>query len=443
MLFQQSDNIVGKAFRDAMRNQEQRRKAATAYRLDLYSNALTEAVLEQIKRVYKKPEIITPVSVNVLRKIINRLACVYLQDATRQIDGTEQDQWIYGEIEDSAALPVKMKQCNRLTKLTGNTLLRPVWRNGKMSLDILTGDVLDVMCGDSPESLEAVLITHHPQSGRREEIEFSLWTPAEFQRLSYRGAVIESQPNPYERLPFVPVWSEPPTASFWLPGAEDLTLLQDAINERLTDLNYVLKFQSFGVGFIKGAKTKTARHDALESGPGSVFLLPEGADLGFASPDAPVDACLETIDRLMKWAAVSNGLPASSMSLTPSEESGVSKIVSNSELEEARRDDIAAFAKAEDLLFQLFRVIWNVHNPGRQMSESATLTTDFYDVKPVVTVSEQLKEWQGMMELGLMSPIDVLIEKNPDLTRDAAKAKLLEVRDELAEFGQLYSSDLT
>ncbi len=41
-----------------------------------------------------------------------------------------------------------------------------------------------------------------------------------------------------------------------------------------------------------------------------------------------------------------------------------------------------------------------------------------------------------MMELGLLSPVDVLIEKNPDLTRDMAKAKLLQIRDELAEFGQ-------
>ncbi len=419
-----------------MRNTETKRKAATAYRLDLYANAVTDSVLAQIQRVYKEPERITPVSVNIIRKVINRLACVYLQDATRTIDGTEQDQTIFSTIEDAASLPVMMKQANRFTKLTGNTLLRPVWRNGRMALDILTGDILDIQTGDSPEDLQSVLITHHPENGRTDQIEYSLWSAEQYQRLSYQGAVLESEPNPYGCLPFVPVWNTPPTSSFWLPGAEDLTLLQDAINERLTDLCYVLKFQSFGVGYVKGAKTKSARHDALESGPGSVFLLPEGADLGFAAPDAPVEACLEAIDRLMKWAAISNGLPASSMSLTPSEESGVSKIVSNSELEELRRDDIAMFAKAEDELFRLFRIVWNHHNPARKMSESATLTVDFYDVKPVVTASEQLKEWQGMMELGLMSPIDILIEKNPDLTRDMAKAKLLQVRDELAEFGQ-------
>lgn len=430
--------IADSAYRQALRDAQTQRKQSTALKLDLYSNALVDHVLEQIRRTYKTPENIAPVSVNILRKIVNRLASVYLQDATRTIDGTEQDKNIYATIEDSAALPVRMKQANRLAKLTGNALLRPVWRNGAMALDILTGDILDVHTGDSPEALTAVIITHYPQNGRADAITYSLWTPLEFQRLDHNGRTIATEPNPYGVLPFVPVWSQSPTDSFWLPGAEDLALLQNAINERLTDLCYTLRFQSFGVGYIKGGKAKATGPGitTLEAGPNAMLLLPDEAAVGFASPDAPVEACLEAIDRLMKWAAVSNGLPASSMSLTPTEESGLSKLVSNSELEEYRRDDIAAFARTEAQLFNLCRTVWNAHNPTQQLSEAATITIDFYDPKPTVTASEQLKEWQGMMELGLLSPVDVLIEKNPDLTRDMAKAKLLQIRDELAEFGQ-------
>ena len=430
--------IVQNAFRESMQNAQSQRKQSTAHRLDLYNNAIIEHMLEQIRTVYKTPEHVSPVTVNILRKIINRLACVYLQDATRTIDGTETDKHIYAVIEDSTALPVRMKQANRLAKLTGNVLLRPVWRNGAMALDILTGDILDVVTGDSPEDLISVLVTHHPQNGRSEEMSYSFWTALEFQRLDYKGKAIETMPNPYGVLPFIPVWSQPPTDCFWLPGAEDLALVQNAINERLTDLCYTLRFQSFGVGYVKGAKTKSTNlgTTVLEAGPSSMLLLPENAEVGFVSPQTPVEACLEAIDKLMKWAAVSNGLPASSMSLNPTEESGVSKVVSNSELEEHRRDDIAAFARTEAQLFNLCRIVWNVHNPTQQLSEAATITIDFYDPKPTVTASEQLKEWQGMMELGLLSPVDVLIEKNPDLTRDMAKAKLLQIRDELAEFGQ-------
>jgi hypothetical protein len=79
-------------------------------------------------------------------------------------------------------------------------------------------------------------------------------------------------------------------------------------------------------------------------------------------------------------------------------------------------------------------VVWNAHNPGRQIGEAATLTVDFYDPKPSASAIDQLKEWAGLLDLGLISPVDIMIERNPDLSRDDAKARLLEIRDEMNEF---------
>lgn len=429
-----SNSITDNAFRNAGLSAQQQRKNATALQLDLYNGALTDHLLAQIQRVYKNPEQISPVSINIIKKIVNRLGCVYLADATRTIDGGEQDQAIYGSIEDSAGLPTKMKTANRLSKLCGNALLRPVWRGGKMALDVLTGDILDVVTGDSPEELVSVTVTHWPDNGKSNEITYTVWTSAEVTHLDYRGAVTATEQNPYGVLPFVPVWGTPPTDSFWQVGSEDLVLVQNAINERLTDLCHTLRFQSFGVGYVKGTKGNKTNSGDMALGPGSMVFLPENGEVGFVSPKAPVEDVLEAIDRMMKWAAVSYSLPASSMSLDPTQESGVSKIVSNSELEELRRDDIAQFAKVEDQLFRLFRTVWNVHNPDSLISEAATLRADFYDPKPTVTATEQIKEWQGLLELGLISPVDILIQQNPDLTPDMARAKLLQIRDDLKEF---------
>lgn len=133
-------------------------------------------------------------------------------------------------------------------------------------------------------------------------------------------------------------------------------------------------------------------------------------------------------------AAVSNGLPAAALSLDPTEESGVSKLVGNRELEELRRDDVALFTGYERRLFDVFRVVWNTHNPTRPLSYNAALRVNFYDPKPSVSPQDQVKEWGNLMELGLLSPVDVLMERDPDLTRDDAKVRLLEIRDELKEF---------
>ena len=137
----------------------------------------------------------------------------------------------------------------------------------------------------------------------------------------------------------------------------------------------------------------------------------------------------------MKQAAVTNGLPASTMATETSDESGVARIVGNRELEEMRSDDIALFTEYERRLFDVFRVVWNVHNPGRQLSDKVVLLVNFYDPRPTMTATEQAALWERLLGMGLLSPVDIMMERDPDLTRDEAKARLLTIRDEIGEFG--------
>ena len=438
MIESQAERVIQEAFKRAVLQANSLRKGDATLKLDYYNDSQASHILLQIQKFYKHPEKIDPVSVNIVRKIIKAVSVVYLQDAVRTVTGTEQDRAIYGEIEDSTALPLRMKMANRYSKLLGTILLRPVFRNSAMELDILTPDVLDVITGDSPEDLRGVMITLFDDSGKASEIQYSLWTPKTVQRLDYRYNLISQEPNPYGILPFVAAFSSPPTDDFWLPGANDLIMTQNAVNKRLTDIWRTLDFQSNGILYVKGAKMPGNKQGVntaeLDVGPNAAVFLPEHGEVGFAAPKAPVQDTLAAIEFLMKQAAITNGLPAGSMSLNPTEQSGVSRIVANTELEELRRDDIAMFARVERQLFHSIRTVWNVHNPANRMSDAATLLVDFYDPKPVVSVAEQVKEWQGLLELGLISPVDILIERNPDLTREDAKAELLRIRDELQEF---------
>ena len=382
-----------------------------------------------------RPEEFDVVYLNIVKKIIKALATVYLADATRTVEGSPQDKAIYAEVEITAALPVKMKAANRYAKLCGNVMLRPVWRNGQMQLDVLTPDILDVSTGSTPEDVRAVLVTFYAESGRADETEYNLWTAEEYRRLDWRGNTLQAEPNPYSVIPVVSVFNHAPTDSYWQTGASnDLMTIQDAVTNRLINSLYVQDLQGFGLPWTKGAGKMP--EEVLRLSAGTMLNLPEKGEVGFAAPNAPTTDNLAVIDFLMKQAAVTNGLPAATMSTDPTKESGVSKIVGNTELEEQRRDDIALFAGYEQQLFQMFRTVWNVHNPHRQMSEAATLRVNFYDPKPSVSGYEQAKEWRELTDLGLISPVDIMIERDPDLTREEAKARLLEIRAEIKEFDQ-------
>jgi len=432
-----AESLVQTAYRNALREADTRRKRDAARMLDFYHAVQVPYIQEQLSR--ERPgetERYNPVFINAVRKVVNALATVYLSDAVRVVlDGKPSDTEIYAEIESSTQMPTKMKLSNRYVTLLGTIMLRAVWRNGKMDLDVLTGDVLDVVTGDTPEDVIAVLVTFD-RSGRNEEIEYDLWTAETYQRLNYRGYILESEPNPYGVIPFIPVFSHVPTETFWFPGAADLIVVQDEVNRRLTNLSYTADLQGFGLLWTRGAtEARGGKIPDFIANPGSYVGLPKDGEIGFASPNAPIQDILAMVDFLLKQAAITNGLTASSMSTNPTQESGISKLVGNSELEEQRRDSIALFAGYEQKLFDLFRIVWNHHNPQRPMSEAATLRVDFYDPKPVLSGLEQAKEWDLLLDRGLISPVDIMIERNPDLTREEAKQRLLEIRAEIKEYG--------
>jgi len=408
----------------------QARKEAAAKRIAYYFDEQLEYLESKLDELFSDPSSMVKVELNIVKKIINNLSQTYREPPSRIIDGSKKDQELYSEMLEGCNLNIKMKQASRMCKLLKSILLRPVWRNDKLDLDILTGNILDVETGDSPEDLRKVLITDYGNADNIEDITFSLWTPERWSRLDYRGNVIEQGKNPYNLLPFIPLFDYPPISSaFWLPGGDDLISLQDTINIKLVDLVYLLAQQSFGVGYIKGV----AGGGSVKVDPGSLVELPENGEIGFEAQKAEIEEVVEAIDKIIKWACVSNGLSAASMSTDASEASGLSKLVDKQELSEMRQDDISQFRSYEKQLFNVMRVVWNIHS-SKKLSESATLKIDFADPSSEVDPKTQAAAWDLQLAMGVISQVDIAMELNPDLaTREDALAHLLKVKEEINE----------
>lgn len=426
MIFSQAGNIVKESFLASTVAANRERKEIAAKRIDYYYHFQSEYISKQLARYVTKVDSLRPCFVNIVKKIINQLAMVYIQDATRTLSSaSKSDIEIFQRIERTASLGARWKQANRLAKLCGVVMLRPVFRDGMLEIDILTPDILDITTDDTPEHIASVMITHYPDSARDSELTYSLWTPDYVRTLDYRGWCIQEAENPYQMIPFCPVWNQLPTDVFWTQGAEDLIVLQEAFNEKLTDLLYILRMQGFGVGYVKGMRGELSHVD-----PGTIFNLPVDGELGFAKTQAPVTDTLAVLDFILKQAAVSNGLPASSLTTDPTDESGIARIAGNRELEEVRRDDIELFRKYERNLFNIIRIVWNTHNPCQKISEKAELFIDFYDPAPRIDPEKQAALWDSLLSMGIISPVDIMLERNPDLSRDEAKARLLEIQEE-------------
>lgn len=429
MLFQSIvPHTLSQIFNEANYTENQLRKEDARKRI-LYFEDEQEAYIEsELSNYFSDVTKLKICFINLVKKIVNNLAMVYIQDAKREIDGTNRDSEIFAEIVQSTALPIKMKTVNRYCVLLKTLLIRPLWRNNKMDLDIITPDIADVKTGDSNEILEQVIVTHYPESGKNEEITFSSWSDKEFKKYDYRGNIVEALPNPYLRIPYIPVWDRCPMSSFWLSGGSDLIVAQESVSEKLTDLLYTVRHQGFSTGYIKQGNQSGG---TIHADPGTLIELGENGEVGYASAKAPIREIIEAIEFIITQTAIANGLSASSLSSKTIDESGVARIAGNRELEELRRDQLALYSTYEDNLWDMFKVVWNVHNPNRKISESAKLLIDFYDPKPVLSPDKQAETWDRLIASGIASPVDAILERNPDLsTREDALAHLIKIREE-------------
>ena len=404
------------------------RKTETAKRLNFYYDDQLTQLTTQLEALFADPSNMIKVELNIVKKIIKSLAQTYRDRPIRNIEGAGKDKEIYKKITEDCALDVKMKQVSRLVKLCKTILVKVVFRQGKIDLDILTGNILDVVTGDSPQELKEVLVTDYGDSGRLEEVEYSYWTPESFQRLDYQGRAIKDAKNPYHVLPFITIFDYAPTGSdFWLQGGADLISLQEAVNIKLTDLIYLIQQQSFGVGYIKGGSPGGG---SVKVDPGTLVELRENGEIGFVSQEAKINDVVNAIDKIVKWAAVSNGLSADAMMTEPREESGVAKLVGNRELDELRSDDVALFRVYERQLFDLVRIVNNVHSRDK-LSKDAAMLIDFADIESSVDPETQSKAWDLQLNQGVISQVDIALKLNKDLrTREDALAYLMKVKEE-------------
>ena len=430
-------SIVPKIFEEMNSNlavdTSTQRKNETSKRLDFYHDAQLDYLTEVMKTLFSNYERMTTMELNIVKKVVNNLATVYKEAPTRNINGSEADKELYTAMIENCSLDLKLKLASRYAKLLKTLMVRPIWRDGQLDLDIITGNILDVATGSTPEDVQGVLVTDYGLSEKPEAVEFWLWTRAKWQHLDYRGLILEQELNPYGVIPYLPIWDGVnATSSFWLSGGDDLISQQEAINLKIVDLLYLISNQSFGVGWIKGEKGG----GKIIVDPGTLVELTADGEIGFESQEAEIDKVVDAIDKLIKWACVANGLSASTMETKAKDrESGVAKYADQAELNEMRQDDLMLWRVYERKLFDLMRRVHNYHS-SKKISKDAKLTVDFADPSKEPDHLKQNQAWQIQLDLGVISPVDIALQLNPDLqTRENALAYLIKVAEENKALG--------
>lgn len=392
-------------------NEHKERKERAELRLRFYHDRQTQDLFDQLKMRWARPEDFRLFFINVVRKITDKRAMVYAATPYREF--ADMDQAAGEALYASMNANVLLKKANRLTKLCKTTALQIGWHNDHPTLSVITPNILDAVHDGYPEEPTRLIVTKHHK--RTEETTYSDWTATTFQRCDYRGQYIPMPDNPdgvnpYGILPFVPLFDSAPDDRFFLHGGEDLVEAQRAINVALTNLWRAIELQSHGQAWASGLPVG----DVVRAGPDRTIALPENGEFGFAAPNTPIADVLQAIEFLVKQTAVANDLAANVFELDPKAESGAAKYAESRDLMEARADDIELWRNYEAKLFEVVKRVANTHAPGT-VPENATVSVDFGEVNQGTDENTRLDVYKKRIDLGIWSPVDALMDDNPDI----------------------------
>jgi|GEM_PF-3348544 len=381
---------------------------------------------------------------NIARKIINQMAVIYKQSASRRILGKDNKADDKSTIIYNDILPVTVnssdKQAHRFAKLFNTSLTRVKVINGKLVYEVLPSYLYDVKVDDNNQyKILEISYDKYIMNGNNDpELWTIFWTDDKHYRkqvLSVGDVTVHGDEesvgnakgltNPYKRVPFAACRLEE-QGDFWGVGMSDLAKASEMINFLLTDLiNGGIIMQSWGIPvLINTGYSKKA--EKLRIGPKHPIAVDNPVpgvqvDAKFMNGSPMIKEVMSVIDWKIKSIALAKGLNPNSFVAEIKATSGFSKIVDALEQLEIRQDDIEPCRQFEEERFEVTKAVvnWHAKNDKEcdlpEISEDSKLQTKFGDVEIPKSSDEEIRETEFELETGMTNIIAVMKKKNPDL----------------------------
>ncbi|GEM_PF-3274801 len=425
-------------------------KDEIAKRIDYYNDRQIPYLLELLEQKYRDADALAlePEFVNVIKTIVDGTALVYRSGAARVLTGgsgevSPEEKALWDWLMSASNYEATMKTVHRMVKLCRTVLVKPSFRGGRIKFDILTPDQVDIVQDpEDPTEASAIIYTRpRAETLCADELEFHYWDAASYRRFTADGVILRSPNNPeglnpYGVLPFVRFTETLPLSSFFVDAGEDLTVVQDAINLKLVQLNHLLKMQSFSVPVLIGYDGK----EKVVVAPGRPICIPLGQigegkpDFKFVSPNPAISECLEAIRESIARLSNSYHISSASYSISGSQKSGFALVMENLALFEDRQNAVPFYEDAEERMFDLVKQIWNTHSgslpashpfAGKVFSPATRLSVTIHEARLPQSASDEADEWKFLIENGMATPIDYMMIRF-QMTREEAEAKFRE-----------------
>ena len=363
-------------------------------------------------------------NINITKRIIDRISLVYMVAPKRLY--SREDVTDYFIDKDT-----KLQRLERMTNLLDAVLLKPCWRTKEDGTGCIEYDVImdyEPIFGEDPLKFEAIV---YPVTKKSTVLDTTpelwvYWDAENTFTFDNNGKVYTEDDNPeminpYGVLPFVECFRDgkPEMSYLDTDASTDLINTNLGINVAETNKNANVMFQSFGYLFVNGSGIDM---DTMGIGQDKVNYLGVDGTISIVSPPNAIPALDESIKSSYKMLSQNYHLPTSFVEGTTAE-SGVALRLRNQELQDDRKSDVTKWRDIEYKLFDLERLIIAVEQ-GQDAGDLEDV--DFDESTEILSNQEQRDKWDWELSKGLIDEADIMMQINPDLTREEAQEHLEE-----------------
>jgi len=366
-----------------------------------------------IKRYFDSESLsqIPPMYINLVRNIISRRALVYQQAPVRF---NENYTDVIGDL-DSA-----MKQFEQLTYLLGTEALYTHWDDSQKKLKYRPIHFFTPFFKPNEDEPFAIMYQTESQlQARTEDAQYMFWSKdsedmeGKHFMISSRGkitSIVEGDRNPYgDVLPFNIAHRHPFTRDFFREGASDLVDGMRSINIMLTELALHGRFQ-LGQPVFTGLDTE----QRIQMGQDKALVLPEGANFNYATPNANVQAMIESTKYMVDSIAQSNNVRINWTD--KSSESGLSKKMGQIDLMDALRSDVEQIYRPFEK--EQFRIAQRICEVSGGINLGDQFSIDFAEREVPMSTDEEIKYYSWAFQNDLETRQSYLRKKNPDFREE-------------------------
>jgi hypothetical protein len=364
---------------------------------------------------------------NSYRAIIDKIATVYKEPPRRKFK-TKADTSLLAEVVDLGDLDLLAEEVNRITMALNECVVVPRVVDGRqVDFAIVRPDQCE--CEFSTRRRIRAICYHAQPDGY-------VYIDEDLIQL-YDGAGNQQGPaelHGWGRVPATIYRRRVPTDGDWLGTAgEDLVSLYfDQVIYRtwIAAIGYFQSHKELAKKPSGEQQTWGVARTQEETGP---HVILDG-DYSVLDMRTDVGPHIEAIEAKFRRCAANYGISAEALSQSKLS-SGLERLISQSGLNEVRMSSIKLFRPADRDLLENIAIVWNRGGLGRKFStvEKLDPRIDYSEPRIIESSREQLEALKAGMDLGVMSPVDYVMGRDPDI-KDRAEAKAL-IKNYLDEIG--------